>query len=81
MFAEAEEPAGIGADNRQQALLAVLDRLTGQHHDLAFCEFMMFEHPVQSCEELRTQALFADLERGPESLGLRLEIADLGVGE
>ena len=69
MFAEAEEPAGIGADNRQQALLAVLDRLTGQHHDLAYCEFMMFEHPVQRGEELRAEPLFADLHSGLEPLG------------
>jgi hypothetical protein len=46
-----------------------------------FDEFMMFEHPVQSGEELRTEALFADLQSGLESLSLRLEITDLGVGE
>ena len=35
VLAEAEEPTGIGADDGQQHLLAVLGRLAGQHHDLA----------------------------------------------
>jgi hypothetical protein len=41
----------------------------------------MLQRVVQSGEELRAQALLADLERGFESLSLGLESADLGIGE
>ena len=34
MLAEAEEPTGIGADDRQEPLFGAPDRLAGQHHDL-----------------------------------------------
>ena len=49
--------------------------------ELHFNEFMMFQHSVKSGEELRAQALLADLERGFEPLGLGFEISDLRIGE
>ena len=49
--------------------------------ELHFNEFMMFQHSVKSGEELRAQALLADLESGFEPLGLGFEISDLRIGE
>jgi len=49
--------------------------------ELHFDQLMMFRHFIEGGEESRTEALFADLERGLEPLGLGFEITDLGVGE
>jgi len=49
--------------------------------ELYFDEGMMFQHPVKSGEELRTEALIADLQRGLEPLGLGFEIPELRIGK
>ena len=49
--------------------------------ELHFDEFVMSQHFIQGGEELRTEALFADLEGSLEPLGLGFEIADLGFAE
>jgi hypothetical protein len=48
--------------------------------ELHFDNFVMFEHLIQSGEELRAQTFFARLQRGLEPLGLGFETSDLRVG-
>src|ERR1035441_9250811 len=61
----------------RREFLLLLFELVEFHFD----QFAMFQHFIQGGEELRTEALFADLERSLEPLGLGFEIADLGIGE
>ena len=49
--------------------------------ELHFDKFVMFEHLIQSGEELRAQTFFAYLQHGFEALSLGFEISDLRVGE
>jgi len=68
--------AGLFGELRSKFLLLVFE-----FFELNLNELMTPQHRVKSGEELRTEALFADLQSGLEPLGLGFEFSDLRIGE